>query len=274
MKKALILITLSLSFNLFATTYYPSEYLNTKNNLFNEAQKAQLFKILSSFHKRQKGANDLVVDNCEDGCYRHISLGYHQARIYLFGQLHLESDGEGNYIHDVYCHKDFRKSAGVGPMEIPNAASINCEHTWPQSKFTSSFPTELQKSDLHHLFPSDSKANSTRGNFPFADVDGTTLEGGCSVSSIGSAQDRSKVSSIYFEPPQEHKGNVARAIFYFSVRYKMPVDAKQEAFLRSWHELDPVDAQELKRNEDIMALQGDRNPFIDYPELVNQISDF
>ena len=36
-----------------------------------------------------------------------------------------------------------------------------------------------------------------------------------------------------------------------------------------WHELDPVDDFELNRNDVIYSYQGNRNPFIDHPELVD-----
>ena len=48
-----------------------------------------------------------------------------------------------------------------------------------------------------------------------------------------------------------------------------------ESELRDWHELDPVDESEIARNEDIYEeWQHNRNPFIDYPDLVYQITDF
>lgn len=48
-----------------------------------------------------------------------------------------------------------------------------------------------------------------------------------------------------------------------------------ELILRDWHALDAVDTYELARNDLIYSeLQRNRNPFIDYPQLVEQISDF
>ena len=160
-------------------------------------------------------------------------------------------------------------------MRIPKAEILNCEHTWPQSKFSSAFPKDTQKADLHHLYPADSKVNNTRGNLPFADVTPTNDIPNCPDSGLGVPENgRGQSSSLYFMPPGDHQGNVARALFYFSVRYNMPIDPIQEEYLRKWHLDDPVDQSELERNNLIEEIQGNRNPFTDLPETVQLISDF
>lgn len=235
----LFLLTAIFSFNAFAFAPNPKD----------EALKLELFKVAMKNHK---------------------ALGYNPAKKALFGQLHLEKDNQGYYVKDLYCEINYTK--GVGPGSMPDQNQLNCEHTWPQSKFTKGFPTELQKSDLHHLYPTDSKANSTRGNFEFAEVTENENLKNCETSKSGP----SVVSGghTYFEPPTSHKGNVARAIFYFSIRYKIAIGDAQEEFLRRWNHLDPVDDAEMARNSAIEKLQGNRNPFIDRPELIDQISDF
>lgn len=77
-----------------------------------------------------------------------------------------------------------------------------------------------------------------------------------------------------FEPPQQHKGNVARALFYFSIRYQMPIDDNQESYLRSWHNEDPIDQNEIDRNDKIKSFQNISNPFIEKPDLVDLIQNF
>ncbi len=59
----------------------------------------------------------------------------------------------------------------------------------------------------------------------------------------------------YFEPPVEHKGNVARSLFYFSVRYQIAIEANKEIFLKFWYMLDPVDEKERERHEKIADIQ-------------------
>jgi endonuclease I len=192
----------------------------------------------------------------------------------MFGKLFLKTDSNGVYVNDVYCQKHFGAEAGIGVNTIPNQNQINCEHTWPQSKFSGLYSKDIQKADLHHLFPADSKANSIRGNQDFTEVNNDTgdlARGKCSVSKFGSS---ATSSNDGFEPPLTHKGNVARALFYFSVRYKISIPKSEEDVLRRWHELDPVDQEELDRNDAIYTAQSNRNPFIDYPQLVNYISKF
>lgn len=199
-------------------------------------------------------------------------FSYKKAREYLFGSLHLEKDQDGSYIvTDVYCQNTHGKSIGVAPGRIPNSNVINCEHTWPQSKFNKSESTSAQKSDLHHLFPVDSRSNSSRGNIMFAEVNGRDVHENCSASQRG--QDIYSQQTA-FQPPLEHRGNVARAMFYFSIRYNISIPDREEKHLREWHLQDPVDAMEIKRNEEIFKLQNNRNPFIDEPSVVDEISNF
>ncbi len=63
-------------------------------------------------------------------------------------------------------------------------------------------------------------------------------------------------------------------MFYMSVRYWMPIPADMEEDLKTWHREDPPNQLDTARNSRIEVLQGNRNPFIDVPELVDQIDDF
>jgi hypothetical protein len=204
----------------------------------------------------------------------HTTLGYFKARQLLHGRVYLEQN-KGQYaVRDVYCLKyftnsDFGRKEGLGPDQIPNSDILNTEHTWPQSRFTPNFPDEMQKSDLHHLFPSDTEMNSKRANFKFAELSGKTIPIKCATSKLANTP-----IGFRFEPPPVHRGNVARALFYFSARYKIPIDNDEEVYLRKWNQEDPVDQEEKAHHELIYQFQGNRNPFVDRPDVVNQVADF
>jgi deoxyribonuclease I len=54
----------------------------------------------------------------------------------------------------------------------------------------------------------------------------------------------------------------------------MVIRPEEEVILKKWNREHPVDAEEADRNDVIAQIQGDRNPFIDHPEMVDQIADF
>lgn len=271
-----------LAFSLFFTvleafaslTYYPESTLAkfSDQKISTKELREEIFNLSAKIHIINEGSHDTLADTCpsEAECIgQKQNLTYDEARRIMFGELFLESHGANKYsVKEVYCNITIDQNQGVGPNRIPNPNYVNCEHTWPQSKFSKQFPSELQKADLHHLFPSDMKANSTRNNFPFAEVDGKITHNNCHDSKIGNALGTNLRS---FEPPVDHKGNVARALYYFSTRYKMKIDETQAKYLKKWNNEDPVDEAEMIRNDKIMQQQGNRNPFIDYPELINRL---
>jgi deoxyribonuclease I len=185
----------------------------------------------------------------------HKPITYKQANEILFIKL--------NKVNGVICSV-YSPSFCINSDVIPSPKIINIEHTWPQSMGAH----DIAKSDLHHLFPATSSSNAMRSSLPF-----------CNVAVIKWADDQSKrgyneFNEHCFEPPADHKGNVARALFYFAVRYKYEIDQHQEFYLRQWHQQDPVDADEMARNLLILNFQNVTNPFIDDPTLVELISDF
>lgn len=256
--------------------YYPKDFYEQLNHgLQGDDLKKQLFQVLSQPHAEHDGAHDTLGCGGGNRCVQHTSVGYKNARKIIFGEIHLETTPEGYGIFDVYCQvmmteKDF-KGGAPGPGKIPNNNIMNVEHTWPQSRFNGRFKDDLQKSDLHHLFPTASHANSVRGSFPFSDVS-SVKQTPCAGAILGRGQ--TGQGTYFFEPPTAQKGNTARAIFYFSTRYQIAVTAEEEASLKAWHRLDPVDEAESRRNEVIFSKQKVRNPFIDHPELVELISDY
>ncbi|MBU6160633.1 MAG: endonuclease [Myxococcales bacterium] len=197
----------------------------------------------------------------------HRPTGYLRARELIFGSI----DNEGGQVECVYT------GLRITTTTIPPSTLMNTEHTWPQSRGADIDPME---SDIHHLFPTESVANSTRNNFPFCDV-----VAGVTWSVGGSVKGTDSEGRTCFEPRESHRGNVARALFYFAVMYEGVVfngsgntvgniEIWEEPSLRLWHVQDPPDARERARNAAIEVAQGSRNPFIDYPHLVDRIANF
>ena len=226
---------------------------------------------LNSFANRTPDA-DIKEELFQNASARHKSYSYENARRLMFNTIYLEQDSKGFFIGEVYCSEKYYPFDGADPgNRLPDPRHFNTEHTWPQSKFSPSFSAAIQKTDLHHLFPTFSKINSQRGHLPFAEVQ-NDVELFCDESESGKSLNGD--SGAYFEPPSKHKGNVARAMFYFSIRYKIAIDPTQELYFRLWDKEDPVDAEEKRRHEEIFKFQLNRNPFIDDPELVSKIQDF
>lgn len=185
----------------------------------------------------------------------HKQVGYNNAKRIIFEKI----DNEKGQVCCVYSLNYCLKT-----KEVPSHKVMNVEHTWPQSLGA----VGIAKSDLYHLFPTNSVSNSKRSSLPFCEVEKVKWD------EDGSIAGESAYDEKCFEPPENHKGNLARAMFYFSLRYQYPIDKHQEDFLRKWHKDDPVDFHELSRANEIEDHQGNRNIFIDHPELVDLISDF
>lgn len=190
----------------------------------------------------------------------YVSLGYNTARDKMF-----EFIDDYNNDDTIECVYIGRKIKAANRTQAQNQG-FNTEHTYPQSFFNSNEP---MLSDLFHLFPTDNYPNTIRSNYPFGIV-----VSNITWDSAGSKLGKDYEGSTVFEPRNVHKGNVARALFYFVVKYTNLggfMSGKQESVLRQWNLLDTVDWKERLRNERIATFQKVRNPFIDHPELVDRI---
>ena len=139
----------------------------------------------------------------------------------------------------------------TSPNNSYNPQTFNTEHVYPQSKLNDNDAV----TDLHHLRVCDDQINSDKSNFSFTDGSG---EYG--------------VKSQRWYPGDEWKGDVARMIFYLSIRYKESINVVgSEALFIKWNIEDPVSDFERQRNNAIQQAQGNRNPFIDNPYLVTLV---
>ena len=146
-----------------------------------------------------------------------------------------------------------------------SVTSWNREHVWPQSKGSFSTGSSTAGSDVLHLRPTDSKANSTRSSLPYGEVTGGTYQ--TVYTSAGKVA--GYYSPAFYEPLDSVKGDVARILLYVYTRWEernlTDVIASTDLLLK-WCELDPVDEYEMKRNDICQEICGSRNIYVDYPE--------
>lgn len=185
----------------------------------------------------------------------HLRIAYYDARMEMFTSL----DNVEGIVECVYT------GTLVETSTIPSNLEMNAEHSWPQSH--GAFDGAA-RSDLHHIFPVTSQINSIRNNHPFCDVVEITRE--IEASKLGFDENGTRC----FEPRPEHKGALARAMFYFASVYQQEIDNEQEAVLRRWHREHPVKPAERIRARQIRVFQGSSQPFVEKPFLVDHISDF
>jgi len=263
------LITTSIGF-----AQIPSNYYDSANGLTGYTLKTQLKNIITNGHSDQgygslySGYVTTHSDNIVESGYENdntVLLFYTEnpngTDPYTFNH---GSNQCGNYTGEGVCH--------------------NREHIIPQSSFGSVSPMQ---NDIHHVIPSDGFVNGERSSLPFGTVGSANW-----TSQNGSKRGSSNVtgySGLVFEPIDEFKGDIARAILYFVTRYENTVDGytsfemfngtESQALedwalnmLLDWHyNVDPVDQRELDRNDAAYNYQGNANPFVDHPEYANLI---
>ncbi|MDD2798680.1 MAG: endonuclease [Bacteroidales bacterium] len=160
----------------------------------------------------------------------------------------------------------------------------NREHSFPKSWFNDGTP---MYTDLFHLYPSDGYVNGRRGNDPFGEVASPSYSSANGYSKLGTCTFPGYSGSV-FEPNDELKGDLARSYFYMVTAYESVLPSwpgsdqivkntypslsawSIELFLK-WSRQDPVSQKEINRNNAIYNIQHNRNPFIDYPQLAENI---
>lgn len=188
------------------------------------------------------------------------------------------------YSNSIYLIKD-----GQSPTSSFSSNKMQREHSVPKSWWGSSQTTPAY-TDLFNLLPSDGECNMAKSNYPYGDVmEGrATFDNGSAKVGTPAAGQGGGAAKV-FEPADEYKGDFARGIFYMacvyddlrwtsSYSYNMfqqnswPT-LKTWAYetLLEWHRADPVSQKEIDRNNAVETQQGNRNPFIDFPNLAEYI---
>ncbi|CAD7798186.1 Extracellular ribonuclease [Chryseobacterium aquaeductus] len=265
MKKILLFLVVSQ----LAFAQAPSGYYSSTNGLSGAPLKTALSSIITSGH--------------QDKGYSGLWTAYQTTDI----DKNYENDGS---ILDIYSERptasdpyNYTPGSNQCGTYSTEGNCYNREHIVPQSLFNEASP---MKNDIHFIRATDGKVNGMRSNYPFGKVGSAsfTSQNGSKVGSSTS----SGFSGTVFEPIDEFKGDVARMVFYFVTRYQNQLSGfssgsmlGSSAFpglqtwelnvLLAWHNQDPVSQAEINRNNASYTFQGNRNPFIDNPNYVNQI---
>lgn len=191
-----------------------------------------------------------------------------------------------NRIWDIYSNSQYLLSDNQCGEYTGEGDCYNREHLWARSWANkSNDDNDTMVSDLHHIFPTDGWVNALRSNYPFGEVSNATTTTG-NGSKLG-PNTVSGYNGTVFEPIDEYKGDIARALMYMSVRYyggdatwattymtdKSVIKDWAMTMLLKWHHDDPVSTKEVNRNNAVYGIQGNRNPFIDNPEYADMIWD-
>lgn len=254
-----LLLLLAAIVGMTAAAAVPSGYYNNAKNKSDRALMAALHSIIDGHTKRSY--QQLWSDFKSTDCNGTTIIDRYADTQYTYG-----SDQCGNYSGVGYCY--------------------NREHSIPNSWWGGS-DSDTAYTDLHHLFPVDGWVNNERGNHPFGNcangaAKGTGKLGTCTFSGY---------NGTVFEVADEYKGDFARVYFYFATRYMTRMSDYTSGTgnvvftastylgltnwainqLLEWHRNDPVSTLETTRNDAVYGIQHNRNPFVDYPELVEYI---
>lgn len=198
------------------------------------------------------------------------------------GFYYTDRDTVTNEVLDMYSnnHRYF-------DSEHPTASvdGFDIEHMLPKSWWGGDVNPAY--CDLYHLVPGDASANRSKSNHAPGIPTDSSFNNGSFVTGADTIHGLQRV----FCPADEYKGDFARAYFYIAACYGdsltwlesgEPADAVTNEgwqefrpwlcdLLLTWHRSDPVSQKELDRAVQVNKIQGNRNPFIDYPDLVEFI---
>lgn len=247
--------------------------------------------IPAGYYTNANGKSDEQLMAALEGIiYTHTQLDYNEL-----WDCYVTTDmGNDGYYIDMYSTCKYNHSSyHVGTASYVGQG-LNREHSFPKSWFGGEvYP---MYTDLMMIIPTDGFVNQRRSNYPYGVCNGTDAvtytneELGVTMLGKLGKSTYNGYSAKVFEPDDEYKGDFARIYFYMVTCYKSDVanwpgcdqldylDNNYKAFsnwsiqmLMEWHRADPVSAKELKRNEGVYVKQGNRNPYVDHPELAEYI---
>lgn len=162
-----------------------------------------------------------------------------------------------------------------------SVSGMNIEHSFPKSWWGGSKNQAYQ--DLYNLMPCEQKINSSKSNYPMGEVTSVSVDNGCTQ--IGTGHNGYKL----WEPADKWKGDFARGYMYMATAYQNLTWSGTQALqilqqgdyptlqewayklYIEWAKADVPDEVEVKRNNAVSDIQGNRNPFVDFPNLMEYI---
>ncbi len=238
--------------------------------------------------------------------YKYGSRGVNEVHThwYLWDAFVLTDRRADGTIFDMYSSLvHYFPTDSLGAV---SANGVDLEHgfakSWWGAANSSSDKSNPAYVDLHHLMPAESKANSAgKSNYCPGIVDSTVVyDNGVFRGGWMKGHPNNRV----WEPADEYKGDFARAYFYVVTAYEdyhwidtvarnkdnsvsygntkgsyfcltndsyLEFQPWMQQLLLQWHRQDPVSRKEISRHDVVSNIQHNRNPFIDYPELVEYI---
>lgn len=241
------------------------------------------------YYDRMDGKKKEALKEATKACVqRHTTLDYYELPNYWqYSDVYPERvDGYKRW-WEMYSNAMYLIRGGQSGKESFSANKMQREHSVPKSWWKQNGSVEYTPaySDMWNLYPSDPSANQAKLNYPFGITRTTTFNNG--VTKVGEAKVGYGGGSAYvFEPGDEYKGDFARAVFYMATVYDdinwvinyMFVKESYPTLkswainmLLDWSRTDKVSQKEIDRNNVVEQYQGNRNPFIDFPELAEYI---
>lgn len=199
-----------------------------------------------------------------------------------WGFWYTDRNPQTNECYNRYSDKKFFfESTNTGRA----IGGMNIEHSFPKSWWGGHKNDAW--CDLYNLYPSDSKANSSKSNFVMGVVVNVKEEAGEGYDKVGTGYADGKLVNMW-EPGDRFKGEFSRSYMYMATTYQnlsfVSEGAKQlqtgayptlkkwsSDLFRQWSKNDRVDEMEIKRNEAVYKIQNNRNLFIDYPNLAEYV---
>lgn len=242
-------------------------------------------QIPTGYYSSASGlVGDTLKDVLNDIIDGHTEFTYTSSSMDTWDVLKLADKDPANSNNVIGIYSAFSMN---GPLEYNSAQGWSREHVWAKSR--GNFGTSRGVgTDLHNLHAEDLSTNSARSNRNFDTATTQYIDGSGNYN--GATLSYTSASQWVWEPRDEMKGDVARTIFYMSVRYEgengeldleltdsllpsssqLPLHGNART-LYNWHLSDTVSTAERSRNDTIYKYQNNRNPFIDHPDYVRDI---